>query len=207
MALFYTDEYDEKTCKRYNKQLKFLYSLVIVTALIVVYSFSILAVSLLNHKDFCKEEFTSAEYNYYFSYLVEDSKSFNKEKSLSREDAEKYIRDEININAYILIRRKPIMPLTLGITFLVPRIIMVDDTQEDNVYLTTLAHEFIHLKYMTGNELFTQYMAFKILYESNNEYLHYLGCSLAIRTFNLFYGADEYYCVGNIISYLKSKEV
>lgn len=38
-------------------------------------------------------------------------------------------------------------------------------------YAFSLTHEIMHLKYFTSNERFVNYNAFKVLYESGNEYL------------------------------------
>lgn len=54
--------------------------------------------------------------------------------------------------------------------------------------LETLTHEFVHLKYWAVNETFTQFMTFKLLYESDNEILHNKGKEIAIRQNN-----HEYY--------------
>lgn len=64
-------------------------------------------------------------------------------------------------------------------------------------FVFSLTHEIIHLKYFTLNERFVNYNAFKVLYESNNEYFKNVALYFANRDLNGDF-TREYSFVGYI---------
>ena len=84
------------------------------------------------------------------------------------------------------------------------RLVQVDKrtTSIKSFYAYALAHELTHLKYMNGNECWTEFEAWKYLYESDNEFLHNVGLK---RANEITQGRlqDEYDCGYWINLYLK----
>lgn len=70
-------------------------------------------------------------------------------------------------------------------------------------YCIVLCHEMCHIKYFTANEIYTQFMAFKSLYESDNEELKQAGTWLGIYVLNGDRPAN-YDCSYYIVEYLRN---
>lgn len=82
------------------------------------------------------------------------------------------------------------------------RYIKMDKDINIEQYCIVLCHEMCHVKYFTGNEIYTQFMAFKSLYESDNETLKTIGTWFGIYVLNGMY-ENNYDCSQLIIDYLK----
>ena len=57
-----------------------------------------------------------------------------------------------------------------GETIFFLRLVIMHDDLDINNYIFNFAHEYMHLKYMTASERFVNFEAFKLLYESGDEY-------------------------------------
>lgn len=93
----------------------------------------------------------------------------NKTRDEMREDINKLVG--ITNNEYIL-EEKYLLDnnMTAGKAFLISRVIYIDPRLDDANYVMTLTHELVHIKYRSGDERFTQYTAWTLLYTSNNSY-------------------------------------
>lgn len=81
------------------------------------------------------------------------------------------------------------------------RYIKMDKSINIEQYCIVLCHEMCHVKYFTGNEIYTQFMAFKSLYESDNPTLKSVGTWFGIYLLNRGYD-HEYDCSQLIVDYL-----
>ena len=61
------------------------------------------------------------------------------------------------------------------------RYIVIAENISTRDYITTLTHELIHLKYYNANEMWTNFMTFKLLYESNNSVFKQAAINFAYR--------------------------
>lgn len=95
---------------------------------------------------------------------------------------------------------------TLGVSTIPLRTAYIKKGQSGWELLEVITHELVHLKYWSINETFTQFMTFKLLYESDNEILHNKGKEIAIAqcTNYEFFGTD-YDCSWYILNYLKER--
>lgn len=82
------------------------------------------------------------------------------------------------------------------------RLIVMDKAIDIEQYCILLCHEMCHIKYFTGNEIYTQFMTFKTLYESDNPTLRRVGTWLGIYVLNGEYKTG-YDCSAMIVEYLK----
>lgn len=92
-----------------------------------------------------------------------------------------------------------------GITYFQMRLIKVDTmtTKLKPFYAYVMAHELTHLKYMNGNECWTEFNAWKYLYESDNEFLHNVALWRA-NDITQSKSGDAYDCGYWINEYLRS---
>ena len=84
------------------------------------------------------------------------------------------------------------------------RIIEINKDLDVETYCFVLCHEMCHLKYESSNEIYTNFMAFKTLYESDNEELKRAGTWFGIYILDREY-EKGYDCSKLIIDYLKSE--
>lgn len=73
-------------------------------------------------------------------------------------------------------------------------------------YAYTLAHELVHVKYQTGNETWTSYKSFIILYESGSSALRHIALLYAQDQLGGLYEGTEYDCSYYIADYLNLLE-
>ena len=71
-------------------------------------------------------------------------------------------------------------------------------------YCAVICHEMCHIKHFTANEIYTNFMAFKTLYESDNAELKQAGTWFGIHILNGEYD-NNYDCSSLIIDYLNKK--
>lgn len=129
--------------------------------------------------------------NYYEQFDVHNYK-------FDRAEIRALLDNEVGTKAYLLFDNKLNGD---NFTILQTRTIVIGDL-EGYDYIQGLCHELVHLKFCTANETYTQFMTFKILYESENEILHDCGCDFANAQFkHLWFG--DYDCAYYIEQYLK----
>lgn len=93
----------------------------------------------------------------------------NKTREEIREDINKLVNitnDDYTLEEKYLLDDN----MTAGKAFLISRVIYIDPRLDDANYVMTLTHELVHIKYRSGDERFTQYTAWTLLYTSNNSY-------------------------------------
>lgn len=93
----------------------------------------------------------------------------------------------------------------LGDCSIIEKNIRIDKNLSLYNYTFTLVHELVHLKYHTKNERFCEFQAFKMLFESGDEFLVNVARKYANYSLS---GASlkEYDCSGYIENYLKNSE-
>lgn len=203
---------ENKEIRELNKgKLKNLIKVVTIWVLIVIvtYLFLILSITIINDKI----NYANYKYSYYAVEEVEQStleKINNIENphiDYTRKEIKQIVSSNLKFKNYIYIEADNFSDGRLG-RALVPlnSIIVKPNISDKEEYAIMLTHELIHLKYHTTNETFTQFMTFKHLYESNNEYLKYASKILALDIFNGEYShAKQYDCGYYIIKYLEEK--
>ena len=91
-----------------------------------------------------------------------------------------------------------------GKAYIIPRMVILDKSVDIKNYIFTLAHELVHIKYITECERFTNFQTFKVLYESNIPELQYVALWYAKKDMagKIHY---EYSCWGYISEYLENQ--
>ena len=84
------------------------------------------------------------------------------------------------------------------------RIIYMDRNVGIEQYCFILCHEMCHIKHYTANEIYTNFMTFKTLYESDDPELRQAGTWFGIYLLNRGYN-QEYDCSWLIVDYLVDK--
>jgi len=82
------------------------------------------------------------------------------------------------------------------------RFVKIDSDLSRFNYAYTLTHELTHVKYQTGNETWTSFKAFTILYESGSVALKHIALKYAQDQLDGFYKNTEYDCSYYIAEYL-----
>ena len=97
---------------------------------------------------------------------------------------------------------------TLGDSNIFTRKIRIQYNLSNEDYAFTLTHELVHINYVTRSERFCEFQAFKLLYESNDEYLVYVANLYAKDVLNKrTLMSEEYDCSGYIEIYLKERGI
>ena len=123
------------------------------------------------------------------------------EYTYTREQMRKALEDELDFRHYIY-REGKTPRNEQGFSVALIRYIKVDISKCDiEYYCITLCHEMCHLKFFTRNEIYTQFMTFKTLYESNNAELRQVGIRFGVYVLNGSYD-HEYDCSYLITDYL-----
>lgn len=93
----------------------------------------------------------------------------------------------------------------LGDCNIIEKTVRIDKNLNPYNFAFTLAHELVHLQYHTKNERFCEFQAFKMLFESGDEFLVNVARKYANYSLS---GASlkEYDCSGYIENYLKNSE-
>lgn len=118
---------------------------------------------------------------------------------LSKEQVREELEDEMDFHMYIYSEGQA---RNGGISIALIRYIRVDAENLDiENYCYTLCHEICHIKYFTGNEIYTNFMTFKTLYESENGELKKIGAIFGIYVLNGMFNHD-YDCSYLIIEYI-----
>ena len=125
------------------------------------------------------------------------------DKTLTKEEAIKRVNDHFKINYTLKWREKS---KVTGQAYLIVNIVYLRENMHWIDIIHTLSHELCHIKYYSANETYVEYMTFRELYESDDEYLHLVGEYMI--TLHCEYRADKgtKYDVGwYILKYLEGK--
>lgn len=149
-------------------------------------------------------------YIYCFNYLPYIEPSWNN-VSYTFDDCDilskneiKYEVDKLFNNPKYNLSEQNLQGESMGYTWLFKRQIILEQNQSVDQYIHTLAHELVHLVYFCGNERFTNFKAFQILYESGNEFLK--NCALKHANYYFAgYGDHRYDYAGYVQKYLQNK--
>ena len=127
----------------------------------------------------------------------------NIDKSLTTQEAIEHVNNHFNIN-YTLRWRNNGYPA--GQTYLIVNIVYLQEGMDWIDTVWTLAHELCHIKYYSANETYVEYMTFKELYESDDEYLHLVGECMITLHCEFRCNRETQYDVGYyILKYLEEK--
>ena len=135
----------------------------------------------------------------YINYLNKQVSSNNYKSS--KQEIRKFLEDELDFRDYTY---KEGSVKNGGYSVSMYRYIKVDKDISIEQYCIVLCHEMCHIKYFTANEIYTQFMAFKSLYESDNEELKRAGTWFGIYVLNRGY-ENNYDCSKLIVDYLKEQ--
>lgn len=94
------------------------------------------------------------------------------DKSLTIDEAIERVNKHFNVN-YTLKWRNGDCPAGQAILYV--NIVYLKEGMDWVGVIHTLSHELCHIKYYSANETYVEYMAFKELYESDDEYLNLVG--------------------------------
>lgn len=170
----------------------------IVIILILVIGSIILAFNILNN-NYKFVEVDNATRQMYINYLNKQVSS-SQYKS-TKQEIRAMLEDELDFRDYTY---KEVAISNGGYADMHSRVIKINKDLSIEQYCTTLCHEMCHLKHDSTNEIYTQFMAFKSLYESDNEELKRAGTWFGIYILNGDY-EKEYDCSKLIIDYLEEK--
>ena len=127
------------------------------------------------------------------------------QKTLTKQEYKTLVEQELHISHYVLIEKDTIRYKdAYGYAMPLIRTVVLKKDLNAFYYTQTLTHELIHIKYFSADERFVDYMTFRTLYESNNEYLHNMGVIYGIMVVE-DYIKPEYSCKGQLVNYLKEK--
>lgn len=131
-------------------------------------------------------------------YLDEDGIVVDWDKAKCKAEVEKMFGNPKHIYIEVGMDRSFCMPIIC--------LIGINNSLKDCHYIQDLAHELIHYTEFTGNERYTQFRTFQLLYESDIPELHEAGRRLAVTEYFSRQHKDEYNCWWYIKEYFKSKE-
>lgn len=140
----------------------------------------------------------------YINYLNAEVENTN--YNVTKQEIRTLLEDELDFRFYIYKEGEVKVTTNSAYSIALLRYIKVDMDKCGRVddYCIALCHEMCHIKYFTGNEIYTQFMTFKTLYESDNETLHDIGVWFGVYILNRCY-TQNYDCSQLIINYLKEK--
>ncbi len=121
---------------------------------------------------------------------------------------QQYIKQQIDsiFNCNYILIKSDLKGELKGKTYIMLKLIVLDNNLSLEDYAITLTHELVHLTYFTANERYTSFKTFQILYESKNEYFK----NVALAYANLDFSGNttkEYSCAGYIEEYLKKDKL
>ena len=171
---------------------------IVIVSLLIISIFTMgVIVNTRHHHEFV--EVDNEIRQVYINYLNKQC-TFQK-YTATRSQARASLEAEFNFDNYTYKEGK--VKNGMGLSIIPIRYIKVDVAADDmEYYYIVLAHEMCHIKYFTTNEIYTQFMAFKGLYESDNDELKQAGIWLGIYILNRGY-SEDYDCSNLIINYLK----
>lgn len=116
---------------------------------------------------------------------------------------EQYIKHQIDqiFNCNYILIKSDFKGELKGKTYIMLKLIVLDNNLSLEDYAITLIHELVHLTHFTVNERYTSFKTFQILYESKNEYFKNVALAYANLDFN-GKTTKEYSCAGYIEEYL-----
>lgn len=124
----------------------------------------------------------------------------------------KIIRDRVNkefnypIYIYFGKNARTLYDGAVGYAIIPLRIVIVAERTNYTYYIWCLTHEIIHLQYVTCNETYTNFMTFKLLYESSNFDFKQVAISFGIDYLNNWDDDNEEYNIGYYIhQYLEER--
>lgn len=118
-----------------------------------------------------------------YQYLLENSSTSYNETDYT--NLRYKIKDELGIKATFYKEKSKIDQGRIwGYTNFGIRLIVIQSNLGTTDYITTVAHEYTHLKYYALNELWTNFETFKFLYNSKDKDLHQAGINFALSYLN-----------------------
>ncbi len=91
-----------------------------------------------------------------------------------------------------------------GLSNIFLKVIYLNKRLTNSEYIRVLAHEICHIKYMSSDECYTEYMAFVTLYNSSNELLRAVSLDIALEHFT-GQVLDDYNCSYYIVKCLNEE--
>lgn len=128
---------------------------------------------------------------------VDYYKEYTEDKKIIRDRVNKEFNNPLYI--YIGKNTRTLYNGAGGYAIIPLRIICVAERMNYTNYIWCLTHEIIHLQYVTCNETFTNFMTFKILYESSNFDFKQVAISFGLDYMNAWDDDNEEYNIGYYI--------
>lgn len=132
------------------------------------------------------------------SYIYQNIDLQEIEQTLTKQSAKELIKRLYNTPHFY--KEKELKQAGRSIIFI--RKVEINKNLSLNDYIITYAHELTHIKYVTVNETFVSYKAFKTLYESGNEELRYHSMVYASEVLSGIWAGTDYDCGYYILKYL-----
>lgn len=137
----------------------------------------------------------------YINYL--NKQVSNSQYKSTKQEMRALLEDELDFHDYTY---KEVTISNGGYADMRDRVININKDLSIEQYTTALCHEMCHLKYNNINEIYTQFMTFKTLYESDNEELKMAGTWFGIYILDREY-EKSYDCSALIVEYLVDNAV
>ena len=171
------------------------FSIVLAILTTITISSILLAFNLRNNHKFVEVN----DYTRQMSINYLNSQVKNNHYTLSKQEFRTLLEDELDFDHYVY---KEGNATNGGYSVTALRYIKMDKSINIEQYCIILCHEMCHIKYFTANEIYTQFMTFKTLYESTNKELKQVGIWFGIYILNREY-SNNYDCSKLIVDYLK----
>ena len=147
-----------------------------------------------NHKFIDVDDYTRQMGINYLNAQVQ-----NNHYNISRQEIRTLLEEELDFNNYVY-KESDVSNGGYSVAFY--RYINMDQNLDIEQYCIILCHEMCHIKHFTANEIYTQFMTFKTLYESGYKELKQIGTWFGIYVLNRMY-ENNYDCSKLIIDYLQ----
>lgn len=137
-------------------------------------------------------------------YTQRTNFTYNTKTNYTIEEIRNLLESDFDIGLYFY--KEKSIKYAGGTTIFQLRLICIDKmtTLDKSFYAYELAHELTHLKYYNGNECWVEFMTWKYLYESGNEFLYNTSLWLAnYKTQNHLQNQED--CGWWILEYLSTK--
>ena len=146
-------------------------------------------------------QYTKEQYSTVLSNLINEYETITTGRT--NEDYRKIVEKDFGCGFYIY-SEKDIEKGYNGKCYAFIRLIQIDDKASGFNYLTSFAHEMIHLTEFIKDEQYVAWKTFKYLYEHDDPEFHSFGVRMGIYVFYNFY-PEEYNCTAQIIEYFVRK--
>ena len=178
-------------------------ALIIVSLTIATYSYTILFISKRQAFDYIPLD--NSKKNILLEKIISEKNEIEY-ITLSKYEIKQKVKQVVNP---ILFIEENVDQLkgdnSVGLTWLVIRLIQIKNSLNNYDYCFVLTHEYVHLQYMLTDENLVDFIAIKLLYNSGDKYLKRVACDRIISKL-LYDCGSEYDCSYQLYQYFILKE-